>query len=232
MFLFSIFSLLTLGSFAQGEIRGKVIDKETDEPLYLASVYVEIGGVKQGAATDEEGKFVIKPLKPGTYTVRFQMMGYTEVVVSSVQVISDQATKLDQTAMVFGTDLDEAIVIAYERKLIDPEQTSKMSLLAAEIEDIPVAKNLNSIVATIGADIYQADEGQPLYFRGSRAGSVKYVVDGQRLPDDNYQVPQMAIRELTVYTGGVPAQYGDLMGGVIVVETKSYFDLYSASQYR
>jgi hypothetical protein len=31
---------------------------------------------------------------------------------------------------------------------------------------------------------------------------------------------------MIVYAGGIPAKYGDAMGGVIVLETKSYFDLY------
>jgi hypothetical protein len=29
-----------------------------------------------------------------------------------------------------------------------------------------------------------------------------------------------------VYTGGLPAKYGDTLGGVVVMETKGYFDLY------
>jgi hypothetical protein len=29
---------------------------------------------------------------------------------------------------------------------------------------------------------------------------------------------------MRVYSGGIPAKYGDCSGGVIVIETKSYFD--------
>jgi hypothetical protein len=32
---------------------------------------------------------------------------------------------------------------------------------------------------------------------------------------------------MQVYTGGVPAKYGDTTGGVIVVETKSYLEEYN-----
>jgi hypothetical protein len=31
---------------------------------------------------------------------------------------------------------------------------------------------------------------------------------------------------MMVFTGGLPAKYGDTMGGAIVVETKGYFELY------
>jgi hypothetical protein len=36
--------------------------------------------------------------------------------------------------------------------------------------------------------------------------------------------PSMAIGSIMVYTGGVPSKYGDYSGGVVVVETMSYFD--------
>jgi len=32
------------------------------------------------------------------------------------------------------------------------------------------------------------------------------------------------IGNMTVYTGGVPAKYGDFTGGVVVIESKSYSD--------
>ena len=31
---------------------------------------------------------------------------------------------------------------------------------------------------------------------------------------------------ITIYTGGLPARYGDVTGGVVAIETKSYYDLY------
>ena len=41
-----------------------------------------------------------------------------------------------------------------------------------------------------------------------------------------FNVPSCSIANMMVYTGGIPAKYGDTMGGVIVVETEGYFDLY------
>ena len=77
------------------------------------------------------------------------------------------------------------------------------------------------------AGIYQAAADQPLYFRGPRAGSVRYVIDGINSTTGSLNVPSRAIGSLSVYTGGIPAKYGDTLGGVIVVETQSYFDLYN-----
>ena len=37
---------------------------------------------------------------------------------------------------------------------------------------------------------------------------------------------------MSVYTGGLPARYGDVTGGVIVVETKTYGEMYEAERRR
>jgi hypothetical protein len=37
---------------------------------------------------------------------------------------------------------------------------------------------------------------------------------------------------MVIYTGGIPAKYGDTMGGVVVLETKGYFDLLRERKYK
>jgi len=61
--------------------------------------------------------------------------------------------------------------------------------------------------------------------RGSRPGDVLYVVDGIK-QRDLHAIPGSAIGSMAVYTGGIPAKYGDTTGGVVIMNTKSYFDLY------
>jgi outer membrane receptor protein involved in Fe transport len=53
-----------------------------------------------------------------------------------------------------------------------------------------------------------------------------YFVDGMKVGSALSGVPNDAINSLSVYTGGLPAKYGDVTGGVVAIETKSYFDLY------
>ena len=69
--------------------------------------------------------------------------------------------------------------------------------------------------------------GEELYFRGSRAGSVIYFIDGVKIRQNVPNIPSSGISGMQVYTGGVPAKYGDTTGGVIVVETKSYLEEYN-----
>ena len=53
-----------------GAIRGKVIDRETQEPIPFVNIIVEIGGYfVGGGASDFDGNFIIKPITPGKYDI-------------------------------------------------------------------------------------------------------------------------------------------------------------------
>ena len=57
-----------------GKLSGKVTSKETGEPLIGANVMID--GTLLGAATDQDGNYFILQVPPGTYSVRFTMIGY------------------------------------------------------------------------------------------------------------------------------------------------------------
>jgi outer membrane receptor for ferrienterochelin and colicin len=78
------------------------------------------------------------------------------------------------------------------------------------------------------SDVKKGTDGE-LYFRGSRTGAVQYNIDGVKMGANAARIPSSAIGSISVYTGGLPAKYGDTTGGVVVIETKSYMDLYNAS---
>jgi outer membrane cobalamin receptor len=102
-----------------------------------------------------------------------------------------------------------------------------MEFLSAE--DIAVNVHRTSLVDLLNSmttDIQKTESGD-LLIRGSRPGDVIYFVDGVKM-NGLANVPGTSIGGVAVYTGGVPAKYGDTTGGVIIMETKSYFDLYRA----
>lgn len=61
--------------------------------------------------------------------------------------------------------------------------------------------------------------------RGARTDANLYFIDGVKT--QSAIVPQSAISSVTMYTGGIPASYGDVTGGVFVIETKSANNFYS-----
>ncbi|MBN4081668.1 carboxypeptidase regulatory-like domain-containing protein [bacterium AH-315-C07] len=216
-FLISIFSGNIL--FAQtGTIKGTITDTETGETLPFAAVVVKQDGKqKGGSTTDFDGDYTIKPLNPGNYDLEVQYVGYNAKILAGVLVKSDRITFLD-VKLGSGIDLDEVEIIEYEVPLIDKDNTSTGGTLTAEEIRSAPTRDIGSIVAT-SAGVYQADEGSGLNIRGSRGESTSYYVDGVKVRG-NIGLPQSGIEQITVITGGTPAQYGDATGGVINVTTK------------
>ena len=77
--LFSFFATLcVLTATAQGTVKGKVIDKQTDEVLQFVNVVVQTASGKhvKGAITDATGHFNIGGLKDGAYQLQVSFVGY------------------------------------------------------------------------------------------------------------------------------------------------------------
>lgn len=214
-------SLMAQSNF--GEIKGKVVEKigKVFLPVQYAEVWVELGASRLPTETDSLGKYTLKPLNPGEYTVFATSFGYDTIQLTNVIVEPDKITFADRIR------IDGQIQIVQAVKLIDPEETSVIGITAAEIETNASMRNLAGLVGTMSSDI-KVDEDGEIYFRGSRSGSSIYYIDGVKLTGDLANLPGISYQSVRAYTGGVPAKYGDTTGGVIVIETKSYFDLWRA----
>jgi len=106
------------------------------------------------------------------------------------------------------------------QNLFGPIDTgSGTAISEQEIKKLPV-RSANDI-ASLGAGTYQEDSGDVFQIRGSRTGATRLMVDGNYVDDFN-SIPNSAIQEMQVLTGGIPAKYGDTTGGVVIITTKSY----------
>ncbi|MFZ4401415.1 MAG: carboxypeptidase regulatory-like domain-containing protein [Bacteroidales bacterium] len=216
-------STLLSGTFAQtGSIRGKVLDSTSAETLPGANVYIEVGKALIGVSTDQFGYFHIKGLNPGVYNVNISYTGYNKKIITTVRVNSNEMTSLEDVYLP-NKDLKEVIITEYKDKLIDTRTVD--IIRAKDIKNIPNGRDLTSLLNSITPGVLVSDDGREVYFRGARNGSVIYYVDGKKQRESDYKIPSSAVASVMVYMGDVPAKYGDFDGGVVVVETKSYFDI-------
>lgn len=208
-----------------GEIKGRVFDAQEKMPIPGSHVYVEIAGEKQGHVTGLDGRFTIKPLNPGTYNVYATFMGFQSELITEVVVKPDKITFLKDIYLSEGIRMDSDIVIhAYKEKLINVEEPSKMSVMSAQIEKMPNKTNIPMVLRSLSTQVQVSDDGKEIHFRGARANTSVYYIDGVKQTSMENTMPSRAIGSITMYAGGIPARYGDMTGGVVVIESKSYFD--------
>lgn len=220
MFAFLGLCLLANAQSQLGEIRGKVLDSKTKKPLDYVSVTIELNGVvKAQVLTDDDGQYIAKTLQPGAYTIKVTNLGYRNVIVREVNVASDEITfqniPMDADD---GQKLPE-VEIKAKKPIIDPDGVNKNTKTATEIMRLP-QRNINSVANTVAGVDSRA--GQTPTFRGARADGTAVYIDGVRVQGNaSTNIPQNAIDQIQVITGGTPAQYGDFIGGVISINTKS-----------
>lgn len=223
-------NLMSIGLIAQasfGEIKGKVLDQETKEPVPFSNVYVMSNGNAVGTVTNIDGEFKIKPLPAGTYDLVVSNVEYGTTTLPGIIVQTEQIAFAGEILIANGNVIKVLDVSSV--KLINPEETSLVTTSWEQIKNSPTRTNINRIAGDGNSNVQVSEDGNEIYFRGSRNGDVLYIVDGVKITGGRPILPSQGINRMSVYTGGVPAKYGDTMGGVIVIETKSYFDLYYKS---
>jgi outer membrane receptor protein involved in Fe transport len=225
MILIVLISLMTsAGSFAgvTGKITGVIKDKDTGEPLIGANVIVE--GTSRGAAADDQGRYVIINMPPGTYNLTFRMMGYQTTKVTEVTVYSDRIAPIDCNMKVTILEGEEVVIIA-GREPIEFDRTNSAAYVSQkEIEALPV-QTLSEVIQLQAGVI--RDAGGGLHFRGGRTREVAYMIDGVPVTNNfsqgggsNVSLENNFIKELQVITGTFNAEYGQAQSGIINVVTK------------
>lgn len=200
-----------------GTLKGKLVDKETKEPLMMATVQVFQGGVfKKGGSTDFDGNYVIKPIEPGTYEIRFEYLGYNPKLVNDVLISPDQTTTLNGIMSEAITELGEVEIVHYKVPLIDKNSVATTS--TAEDIDQLGETNMSNVVS-LSSGMYQKDDGASINAKGGRDDANVYFVDGVKMIGSN-SLPAGAVDQISVINGGVPARYGDAMGAIVNITTK------------
>lgn len=219
-FLVVIALVLATGMLAYGQsgaLKGKIIDKETGEPIPFANVIVKADGNQAGGTTsDYDGNYVIKPLPPGKYDVKASYVGYKPILIKGVVINSDKVRFLEIEMKPTSQTLKTVEVVDYKVPLIDKDQTSSgETVTSEEISKLP-GRSATSVVATVGGVF---SEGGQMNIRGARDEATVMYVDGVRVRGTS-SVPKSALEQVSVITGGTPAKYGDATGGIVNITTK------------
>lgn len=215
---------LTGITFAQntfGDIIGTFTTADKKEGIYGAYVITTRGEQVFKAVTNEDGRFRISAVPAGMYQVYFVTMeGDTTYAPEMVDVAPDGYGNTGVVAQ--ASELGE-IEIVHSFQSLRLGVTPEIKLTKKDIQHMPAKFDAKQIVATMTSDVKLTDDGQ-LIFRGARKGDVINYIDGVKMTDVQ-NVPSAALGYVMVYSGAIPAKYGDTTGGVVVMETLSYFDL-------
>ena len=207
-----------------GEIRG-VIKNQDLEVVPFATIKILQGNLLIGGTqSDANGKYVYKPLNPGSYDMMIIESGHHTQPINKIKIIPNEATYVDVklTPNILGEVTVVAKAYDYTKAGVDKNMYTMKSLDATELLQLAGSSrgDIKGALTSISSDVIETN-GE-VHFRGTRGDATGYFVDGVRTLGAS-TIPGLGIENLTVFSGGVPAMYGDVMGGVVIITTKSYF---------
>jgi hypothetical protein len=229
LLLVLVLILPTAQAATVGKIVGRVVDKESGDPLPGCNIIVT--GTAVGAATNVDGYYIIINVPPGVYSVKASMMGYQQMLKTQVSVNMDKTTTVDFSLPIEAIEGETVEVIA-ERPLVEKDVTVKKTVIsAAEIRSAPVQDltQMFALQAGVVAIDYQsygipgfAERGvEQIHVRGGRSGEIGYVFDGMYIKNPTYggkgmgtRLNKYAVEEMVTETGVFSAEYGDALSSM------------------
>ncbi len=206
------------------ELRGSIIDKYTGEPIVGAVLQNYISGL--GTTSDEEGRFVLQE-DPGFHQYVVSYLGYQDIVVSLHWYESGEHTFEMQ---VHALNLTEVVVEASSlQNKIEEAQIGVEAISMKEIREIPaflgevdILKSIEQLpgVSAVG----EASAG--FNVRGGNIDQNLVMLDDALLFNASHALGFFsifnadAVRNVSLYKGNIPAQYGGRLSSVLQVELK------------
>ncbi len=211
----------TAWASAAGTIKGVVLD---DSELSLPGVLLTLSsdkliGGKQQYTSDSDGNFVFTELPPGLYKIEAQKPGFGPVTKSGVQVAVGRSTAVS-IMMKYG---GENVIIEEKRKVVDTEEAAHSTTFTKDyLAKVPSNRSYQGVIGQAAGVLGSGNSSSG----GASGDENTWMLDGVNVTDPvtgtfstNFNFD--AIEEIQVVTGGYDPEFGNSLGGLYQVITKS-----------
>ncbi len=236
--LFVNLLFVALFAFGQekGSIDGLITDKDAaDESIPFATVLVKELGT--GATSDFDGKFVIRNVAPGTYTLELRSVGYQVLLIEDVVVNAGEATSIEAAMSADEQKLDDITVTAIKLKdteaaVVEEVKEAEQVVNAVSSEEISKTESSNAGEVVSRIPGITLIDGKFVIVRGlgQRYNAVK--INGSSVPSVDPStraftfdiVPSSIIETALTYKSFTPNQLGEVAGAAIDINTINNVD--------
>jgi len=220
-----ILFLLVAPLFAQsnvGELHLKVIDPAGLGAKSTVEMVSEANHYRQSFFTDDAGDLVVKRLPFGMYDLEVRHATFAPAS-QSIEIRS--ATPTVQLVKLSLVRIETTIEVREGDTLVDPHRVGAVNQIGSEtIADRATSlpgRSLQDLVNSQPGWLYEGNA--VLHPRGSEY-QTQFVLDGIPLTDNRSpgygpEIEADSVQSMSVYTAGIPAEYGRKMGGVVEVNS-------------
>lgn len=227
--LLTMIALASLGATAQkGQIKGRIYDAASNEPLPFANIIIE--GTTTGSTSDLDGNFLFTGIEPGYIKLLASSVGYKTKVTEDFQVTNANIAYIDIPMEATEINLQEFTVEASPFRKIEESPVSVRTLGIAEIEKTPGAsRDISKVILSLPGVTSSVSFRNDLIVRGGGSSENKFYLDGIELPTLNHFTTQGSsggpvgivntdfIREVDFYTGAFPSNRGNALSSIMEI---------------
>lgn len=207
-----------------GTLTGKVLDRESEEPISFAYLHVE--ELSRTIATHSDGTFELRNLPSGSFTISVQRIGY-QTLSRTVEISDDETTNITITLKPTVLSSEAVEIVGQSER----GQSSRLEHASKSISGTELRQDLSTTLANTLSDIPGLSSrsmgtapGRPV-MRGLGGERLLILQDGERTGDVSSQsadhavtVDPMSAEEIEIARGPAALQYGsNAIGGVINV---------------
>ncbi|MFV0469223.1 MAG: TonB-dependent receptor [Dysgonomonas sp.] len=223
-FLFILFPFTV--SSQNFKITGTIVDAKSKEALVGVPILVKEKS-NFGTTTSEDGKYYMS-LTKGTYTLRVTYIGYEEKEIT-ITVTKD--TKQDIFLNSSTVNLQEVVVSTQRPDAnVSAPQSGVSRMTAEEIMKLPVLMGERDLIKALQLTpgVKAASEGGAGFFvRGGSADQNLVLLDNVSLYNASHLLGFFStfntdiVRDVTLYKGSMPAQYGERLSSILDVQQRN-----------
>ncbi|HEV2323896.1 MAG TPA: TonB-dependent receptor, partial [Terracidiphilus sp.] len=182
----------------------------------------EVNEYQNTFVTDDGGLMVAKRLPFGVYRVEIRQAGFADV---SVPIEIRSAVPVEYGIKLGLPTITTSVTVQAADTLIDPHRASSVNEIGSKAIETRTTslpgRSLQDLVNSQPGWLYEGNA--VLHPRGAEY-QTQFVVDGipltdNRSPSFGPEIEADDVDSLSIYTAGIPAEFGRKMGGVVEVNT-------------
>jgi len=208
------------------QIKGFVYEKESAEPIIYTNVYLYKTGF--GAATDENGFFMITKIPPGEYTLMISTLGY-DTIREAITLKKGDIVNKKLYLKKASYDIKGVNISAEAEKQKQETNISEITISPKKITQLPSVggqPDLAQYLQVMPGVIFTGDQGGQLYIRGGSPIQNKVLLDGMVVYNPFHSIGLFSVFDtdilgnVDVYTGGFGAEYGGRISSIMDITTR------------
>ncbi|MBE7215441.1 carboxypeptidase regulatory-like domain-containing protein [Shewanella benthica] len=187
----------------------------------------ESKGIVKETTTGANGSFSLKGLPIGNYTITIIKDGFYQVKEQHVAVTLGNALTFDVALDSETANVERISVSGARISRVDTSSTTTSQVISmAELNQLPVELDSTAIALLTPGSVSGDDGFGGVAIGGSSVAENGYYLNGLNITDlrkgmGDIDLPWEAIAQTEVQTGGVSAEYGRFIGGVVNLVSKS-----------